>query len=106
MIDKQTIGLITQKLVEAYRPKAVYLFGSYAWGRPDEGSDLDLLVVIEHSGEKTYQRLKPAYVALRGLGVPKDILVYTVREFEEQAREPSTLVYKIKREGVKLYEAA
>ncbi|MBN1507492.1 MAG: nucleotidyltransferase domain-containing protein [Sedimentisphaerales bacterium] len=29
------------------RPEAVILFGSYAWGQPTEGSDIDLYVVTQ-----------------------------------------------------------
>ncbi len=30
----------------------IYLFGSYAWGNPDDESDLDLLVIMKASDEK------------------------------------------------------
>ncbi len=34
-------------LVEQFQPQQVILFGSYAYGEPDEHSDVDLLVVKE-----------------------------------------------------------
>ncbi len=34
-------------LVEQFQPQQVILFGSYAYGQPDEASDVDLLVVKE-----------------------------------------------------------
>lgn len=106
MIDSKTIEIVSQKLIEAYNPVAIYLFGSYAWGEPNENSDLDLIILIKDTDEKPQKRIKPAYVALRGLGIPKDILVYTVEEFEKNSVEPFNLLYKVKNEGVKLYEAA
>jgi uncharacterized protein len=106
MIDKDKITFIVQKLIETYQPKIIYLFGSYAWGRPDDDSDIDMLIIVKESSEKLHQRLKPAYRALRGIKVPKDILVYTEMEFEQQSEEPSSLFFKIKTEGVKLFEAA
>jgi len=106
MIDSQKISFIVEKLVMAYQPREIYLFGSYAWGEPKEDSDLDILVVVPKSDQKLYKRMKPAYQALRDVRVPKDILVYTVEEFEKFAQEPSSLFYKIKFQGVKLYEAA
>jgi predicted nucleotidyltransferase len=33
-------------LVEQFQPQQVILFGSYAYGQPDEHSDVDLLVVM------------------------------------------------------------
>ncbi|MBU7005801.1 nucleotidyltransferase domain-containing protein [Phosphitispora fastidiosa] len=106
MVDNQKISIIVEKLVKAYEPKKIYLFGSFAWGKPQEDSDLDILIIVDHSEQKTYKRMKPAYQALRDMRVSKDILVYTEEEFEKLALEPSSLFYKIKLQGVKLYEAA
>ena len=41
---------IVARIVENYEPDAVILYGSYAWGEPDEGSDLDLFIVKETGG--------------------------------------------------------
>lgn len=106
MVDKDKIRIIVQKLVEVYQPKCLYLFGSYAWGVPNNDSDIDLLIIVRDSSEKPHKRIKPAYQVLRGIKVPKDILVFTEAEFEKQAKEPASLFYKIKRDGVKLFEAA
>lgn len=106
MVGNDKILLIVQKLVQIYQPKSIYLFGSYAWGNPNNDSDIDLLIIVRDSTEKPHKRMKPAYQVLRGIKVPKDILVYTEAEFEQQAKEPSTLFFKIKKDGVKLFEAA
>lgn len=106
MLNEDKITIIIQKLVETYQPNKIYLFGSYAWGVPTIDSDLDLMIIVAGSFEKPYRRMKPAYQALRGMKVPKDILVYTEDEFETYASEPSSLFYKIKKEGIKLFEAA
>jgi predicted nucleotidyltransferase len=105
MVTSEIIETVKDRLIKAYNPRAVYLFGSFAWGKPDDQSDLDLLVVIDSSDEKPYKRLFKGIDALTGLRIAKDILVYTRAEFEELASDVSTLCYKIKREGVKLYEA-
>jgi len=99
------INIIKKRLIDAYNPRMLYLFGSYAWGIPDEQSDFDLLVVIDKSDEKPYKRIKKGIDALTGLRIAKDILVYTTDEFEQLAHDSSTLCYKIKKEGIKLYEA-
>lgn len=105
-MNKQLIQTVVNRLVETYQPKAIFIFGSSAWGTPDEGSDLDLLVVVGHSAETPYKRILKGLKSLRGLRVPKDILVYTQSEFEEMAKERASLCYKIKEEGIKAYEAA
>jgi predicted nucleotidyltransferase len=104
--NTKVIEIVKDKLVEAYQPETIYLFGSFAWGNPDEESDIDLLVIIEHSDEKPYRRARIGIEFLSGLKIPKDILVYTREEFENLAQDFSTLCHKVKKEGIKLYEAA
>jgi hypothetical protein len=36
---------ILEKIVAGYAPRKVILFGSYAYGEPDEDSDIDLLII-------------------------------------------------------------
>ena len=53
-------------LVEEFRPQRVVLFGSYAYGRPDEHSDVDLLVVKDkrESALKEKLRIRKAWEAV------------------------------------------
>jgi predicted nucleotidyltransferase len=37
------IEVVINRLAEVYKPREIYLFGSYAWGQPGQQSDLDLL---------------------------------------------------------------
>ncbi|MEZ7892672.1 MAG: nucleotidyltransferase domain-containing protein [Candidatus Wallbacteria bacterium] len=103
MISENLIEEVKNRLVFTYNPLEIYLFGSYAWGQPDDSSDLDLLVVIDHSNEKTYKRPIPGIRSLVGLKIAKDILVYTKEEFNGMSGDVSTLCYKIKNEGKKIY---
>ncbi len=66
--------------------KLVVLFGSYAAGRRDLFTDLDLMVVME-SEEPFVQRLRRVYAALQP-AVAADILVYTPEEFEDMKEQP------------------
>jgi len=107
MVTKEILEDIKNRLVKAYNPVAIYLFGSYAWGTPNEESDLDLLVVVETSNEKSYERPITGYRALRGLElIAKDLIVQTKEEFERRSREITTLEYKIKKDGELLYARA
>lgn len=47
-----------QVLIEQFHPQQVILFGSYAYGQPDESSDVDLLVVMELASTPLKERLK------------------------------------------------
>jgi len=49
MIDYEIIEKVKNKLVTTYSPLEIYFFGSYAYGTPDEESDLDLLIVVSEA---------------------------------------------------------
>jgi uncharacterized protein len=103
---KPLIEIIKQRLITAYNPSTIYLFGSYAWGNPQDDSDIDLLIILNHSNEKQYKRPVRGIEALKGLKISKDLIVFTKDEFDDLSGNASTLCYKIKHEGIKIYEAA
>ncbi|KKQ33546.1 MAG: polymerase, beta domain protein region protein [candidate division TM6 bacterium GW2011_GWF2_37_49] len=103
MISNEIIEEVKNRLVKTYNPVAIYLFGSYAWGSPTEDSDLDLLIVVDKSNERSFDRPRPGQRALFGLGISKDMIVYTKDEFEKYADNITTLCHKIKKDGKVLY---
>ena len=103
MINATTIEEVKKRLITVYNPQTIYLFGSYAWGKPTHESDLDLLVIVETSNEKRYKRSIPGTHALIGLMIPHDLLILTKEEFFNKSEDVSTLCYKIKKEGKVLY---
>ncbi|MFA6527498.1 MAG: nucleotidyltransferase domain-containing protein [Candidatus Babeliales bacterium] len=106
MITKETIEEVKNRLVKTYNPVAIYLFGSYAWGKPTEDSDLDLLIIVESSDERPIKRSFHGYKILWGLEISKDILVYTESEFKAAAAKEDSLSYKVKHHGRVLYARA
>lgn len=103
MISQKTIDRVKDRLVDVYKPLEIYLFGSYAWGHPTEDSDLDLLIVVSDSKEKSYRRSIPGSWALMDIMISKDLFVYTKDEFEKRAGDVTTLCYKVAQEGKKIY---
>ncbi len=106
MIKREVIEEVKNRLVKAYDPIAIYLFGSYAWGTPTEDSDLDLLIVVETSDEKSYKRPVLGHHVLYGLDVSKDLIVYTREEFEKRSKDKTTLCFKVENEGELIYARA
>ncbi len=105
MISKEQIQEATKRLVEAYDPVAIYLFGSYAWGEPNEDSDLDLMVVLSDQDKVVFSTYKKGNRALWNIGFSKDLLVNNESDFLIRSNHPSTLQHKIQKEGIKLYES-
>jgi len=105
-MKKAIIEKVKQRLIETYNPVAIYVFGSYAWGTPTEDSDLDLLIIVDESDEKSYKRPVAGYRALRGLDISKDLIIQTKEEFERAAKNVTSLGYKIKRDGELIYARA
>lgn len=103
MIPKDIIKKAVKRLVNTYHPLCIYLFGSYAWGTLSDDSDLDLLVVVNHTDLDAYQRPVAGHHALWGLGISKDLIVYTKKEFEHEAKKSTSLCYKIGKAGIKIY---
>ncbi|ARA95206.1 MAG: nucleotidyltransferase domain-containing protein [Bacteroidetes bacterium] len=92
-----------ERLVKALAPEQIWLFGSQVWGVPGAASDLDVLVIVPESNDSPAQRARQAHRALRGIALPMDILVKTRAEIEHTGTVPSSLVYKILREGRCVY---
>jgi predicted nucleotidyltransferase len=105
MISEQAIQEVVQRLVKLYDPKIIYLFGSYAWGHPDEDSDLDFLIIVDEVKDR-YKALVAGYAELMGLSIPKDLLMVTSEEFESRSQNATQFLYKIKHKGKQVYARA
>jgi predicted nucleotidyltransferase len=61
--------------------KKIYLFGSYAYGEPNEDSDIDLCVIIGNRRNDTKAYLKMALALFDHKIMPVDLLVYKEKNF-------------------------
>ena len=102
-VTQHLLDDVTRRLTAEFHPEQVWLFGSHAWGEPDEGSDVDLLVVVAESNEPPVNRAQRAHRCLRGLGVAKDILVRTRAELERFRLVRSSLEAEILSRGRLIY---
>lgn len=109
MIAKPAIGpdVLIAELVRRLRDcmpaERIYLFGSRARDEADENSDFDFLVVVPDSSLPRYKREQQAFRALCGVGVSKDVLVFTRDEFEHGRKVATSLPATVEREGRLLY---
>jgi len=82
MIPQEKINEVVERIVKNVQPEKVILFGSYAYGEPDEDSDLDILVIKE-SVLPRHERVKEIKKYLQGIKIPVDLIVYTTKEIDE-----------------------
>jgi predicted nucleotidyltransferase len=61
--------------------KKIYLFGSYAYGRPDKDSDIDICIVFTDDTDDNEAYMKIAKPLYHKKIIPLDILVYHEYEF-------------------------
>lgn len=102
-LDKKIIETIKKRLVQEYSPLAIYLFGSYAWGKPNENSDLDFLIIVENIKMLDRPFAFKAHKVLSDINISKDIIVIGIDEFLNYSDNISTLYYKIRNEAIKIY---
>ncbi len=96
---------IVRRLVDAYRPERIYLFGSHARGEAGPDSDYDLLVVVPDDAPLERRRSRLAYEVLWGTGTAADVLVNSRDYFESRLHLRASLPATVRDEGRLLYGA-
>jgi uncharacterized protein len=99
------LARVIERLVAAFTPEAIYLFGSQARGDATSDSDVDLLVVVKTADRPAHQLAQTAYRAVGWHSIAIDILVMPREEFEWRSRALSSLPATVLREGRMLYAA-
>lgn len=109
VVDDRFLAEVVRRPLSAGEPSKIVLFGSHARGEGRADSDLDLLI-IERPSERVPPpspalRATPYYMALGGLDINIDLLVYTPAEIESWSAVPMAFTTTALREGRVLYDA-
>ena len=104
MINSNQIEDVKYRLIKEFNPKKIYIFGSYAWGQPNEDSDLDIMIIIDKI-EDRIKTMRNGIKALRGLKISKDLIVETEEEFKNYSRKNYRIENEILKKGVLIYES-
>ena len=93
-------------LVEQFQAQQVILFGAYAYGQPDESSDVDLLVVkdLEESVLKDKVHIRRAWWKMprREPLLPFDLILVSPQRHRERLENAGGCYDEIVRKGLKL----
>jgi predicted nucleotidyltransferase len=98
-LSAEILNEVTRRIASTVKPEKIILFGSHAWGEPTESSDLDLFVIVPSSDQPAYRRTAVIYRALRGIGVPVEVIVQTHDEVERSRKVPTSLSRKVLEQG-------
>ena len=80
-----------ERLIVAFQPERIYVFGSRARNDAQPDSDIDLMVIVSSSDEPGYRRDQRAYGAVGGhVHISMDLLVITREEFDSRRRAQSS----------------
>ena len=102
MIQHETILAYALRLADEFRPRRIILFGSHAYGRPHQGSDVDLLVVMPFRGHafdfatEMLRRVRPPFAV--------DLVVHRPADATRRYRQFDPLVREALDHGKVLYE--
>ena len=108
MINHQKIKKIIQKISEKiqreYQPEKIILFGSYAWGKPDMHSDIDIFIIKKTKARHIDRSIEIRRILSEENGmVALDPIVYTPGEAKNRVKLGDDFIKKIMTEGVVLY---
>lgn len=103
-IDEELITRVRDRLLENCEPQQVVLFGSAARNETVEGSDLDLIVVMDLPENMTpLDTARRLHALFDGWLVPLDIVVLTPQEWARGLELPGHIARIAATEGVRLY---
>lgn len=97
------LACMLERLVRAFQPEHIFVFGSQARAEATPDSDVDILIVVPHSDEPRFRRGQRAHRAIGPHHLPVDVLVVTRAEFDRRRGVPSSLSATVLREGRTLY---
>jgi predicted nucleotidyltransferase len=92
-----------ERLIRAFGPERIVLYGSYAKGTQHDGSDVDLLIVARATGSGE-QRLRRARQLAADSFPPLDVMLCTPAEVACAAAAPSPFLQSILESGRTIYQ--
>lgn len=102
-VGQELISEIVRRTTAVTNPERILLFGSAVAGEMSPDSDVDLLI-LEASPGNTRQECVRIRNALRGLGIPFDVIVMKTERFEETKDVVGGMAYPANRYGKVIYE--
>ncbi len=101
-IPQAAIDDVVRQIAEQFKPIKIILFGSYAYGKPTQVSDVDLLVVMDSSIKEN--RLSVTIRRAINYHFGLDLIVKTPKSLSSRIEMGDFFLQEILRKGKVLYE--
>ena len=102
-VSKSRLRALARDIGRRFHPEKIVLFGSYAYGRPNRDSDVDVLVVMKT--RKDTADVAADIACKIAPEFPLDLLVRTPRDVGLRLAEHDCFLTEILARGQVLYEA-
>lgn len=79
-VPVRAIRAVAKKIANQFAVEKILLFGSYAYGKPTEGSDVDYLVIMNHDKSSNRKQMFEICEALSPIPFPMDIIIRTPQD--------------------------
>ncbi|RPJ19916.1 MAG: nucleotidyltransferase domain-containing protein [Chloroflexi bacterium] len=103
-ITQRTISSFARQVARQFNPQKIILFGSYAYGKPTEDSDVDILVIMPFKGKGAHKATE--ILLATDPRFPIDLLVRTPEQIRTRITLGDFFIREITQKGRVLYEAA
>src|SRR6516162_4072212 len=104
VVSADRIIAFVDRVVAVFRPARIILFGSYAYSRPTQDSDVDLLITRKRWSMSPLTAAGKVRVAL-GVPFPMDLIIRTEAELERRIAAGDGFLREILETGITLYAA-
>lgn len=104
MVSMSDIKRYCDGIAAAFKPQRIILFGSHAYGIPNDESDVDVLVVMPKSRRVRRDTAVKIRLKVRA-DFPVDVLVRGESEVERRVRDQDLFMLDVTEKGKLMYEA-
>jgi len=95
---------VVDRIKKEYEPEKIILYGSYAYGKPTEDSDIDLFIIKETDKRRVDRFVEVSRLIYEpGRRISVSPMVYTPKEVEERLALGDDFVEEILNKGEVLY---
>lgn len=99
--NQKKLDQVVKLIVKKFKPEKIILFGSYAWGKPNEDSDVDLFIIKETADAIKTEMKIDRLIYPRPF--PIDLMVYRPNDVKKREAMGDFFITDILNKGKILY---